>query len=89
MNISKASGSTWPPPPSDGRLYFPIAMASENQRVPTNPMAVAIHETYEDYCGVSGPPAIASFTVGSNGNTIYNGAKPKTPVYPAFMAINP
>ena len=52
-------------------------------------MTVTIHETYEDYCGVSGPPAIASFKVGSNGNTIYNGAKPKTPVYPAFMAINP
>jgi hypothetical protein len=27
MNISNASGSTWPPPPSEGRLYFPIAMA--------------------------------------------------------------
>jgi hypothetical protein len=33
--------------------------------------------------------ALASFTVGSNGNTIDNGAKLKTPVCPVLMAINP
>ncbi len=68
MNISVSSGSTWPPPPADGGLFFPLAMASDNQNVPTSHMAIAIHETYEDYCGVSGPPTLASFTVDYKGN---------------------
>ena len=89
MNISDSSGSTWPPPPADGGLYFPLAMASDNQNVPTSHMAVAVHETYEDYCGVSGPPALASFTVDYKGNTIYNGSMFKTAVYPISMTINP
>jgi hypothetical protein len=89
MNISDSSGSTWPPPPSDGGLYFPLAMASDNQNVPTSHMAVAVHETYEDYCGVSGPPKLASFTVDYKGNTIYNGSMLKTAVYPMSMTINP
>jgi hypothetical protein len=89
MNISVPSGSTWPPPPGDGGLYFAVAMAPDNQNVPASHMAIAIHETYEDYCGVSGPPTVASFTVDYKGNTIYNGAMLKTAVYPASMAINP
>jgi Bacterial Ig domain len=89
LNLSNASGSTWPPAPGDGGLYFPIAMASDNQNVAASHMAIAIHETYDDYCGPSGPPTLASFTVGSNGNTIYNGAMIKTAINPASMAINP
>ena len=89
MNLSNASGSTWPPPPADGGLYFPIAMASDNQNLPTSHMAIAIHETYEDYCGVSGPPTLASFTANYNGTTIYNGSMVKTTINPASMAINP
>jgi hypothetical protein len=89
MNISVPSGSTWPPPPGDGGLYFPLAMASDNQNLPTSHMAIAIHETYDDYCGVSGPPSVASFTVDYKGNTIYNGSMLRTAINPASMAINP
>jgi hypothetical protein len=89
MNLYAASSSTWPPPPGDGGLYFPLAMASDNQNLATSHMAIAIHETYNDYCGVSGPPAVASFTVDYKGNTIYNGAMLKTAVYPTSMTINP
>jgi hypothetical protein len=89
MNLDVSGGSTWPPPPGDGGLYFPLAMASDNQNLPTSHMAIAIHETYDDYCGASGPPALASFTVDYNGNTIYNGTMLKTAVYPMSMTINP
>ena len=89
MNIFAHPGITLPPPPGDGGLYFPVAMAPDNQNLPTSHMAIAIHETYEDYCGVSGPPMVASFTVDYKGNTIYNGAMLKTAVYPESMAINP
>jgi hypothetical protein len=89
MNISDASGGKWPPPPADGGLYFPLAMASDNQNLPTSHMALALNETYEDYCGVSGPPKLASFTVDYKGNTIYNGSMLKTAVYPMSMTINP
>ena len=82
-------GSTWPPPTGDGGVYSPVAMAPDNQNVPTSHMAIAIHETYEYYCGVSGPPALASYTVDYYGNLIYNGAKLKPAVYPESMAINP
>jgi WD40 repeat protein len=64
-------------------------MASDNQNVPTSHMAIAVHETYEDYCGASGPPALASFTVDYKGNTIYNGSMVKTAVYPMWLTINP
>ena len=66
-----------------------MAMAPDNQNVPASHMAIAIHETYEDYCGVSGPPAVASFTVDYKGNLFYNGAMLKLAINAESMAINP
>jgi hypothetical protein len=89
MNFGGADGSTWPTPPDDNALFFPLAMASDNQNLPTSHMAIALHETFDDYCGASGPPALASFTVDYSGNTIYNGTMLKTSVNPMSMTINP
>jgi hypothetical protein len=89
MNFGGADGSTWPTPPDDNALYFPLAMASDNQNLPTSHMAIALHETFDDYCGASGPPALASFTVDYSGNTIYNGTMLKISINPMSMTINP
>ena len=89
MNVSFPSGSTWPPPPGDGGLYFPVAMAPDNQNVPASHMAIAIHETYEDYCGVSGPPAVASFTVDYKGNTKPVAGSPFTLSGPSTLVVRP
>ena len=88
MNLDVSGGNTWPTPPDDNALYFPISMASDNQNLPTSHMAIALHETFDDYCGASGPPSLASFTVDYNGNTIYNGTMIKSAVYPTSMTIN-
>jgi hypothetical protein len=64
-------------------------MASDNQNLPTSHMAIALHETFDDYCGASGPPALASFDVDYSGNTIYNGTMLKISVNPMSMTINP
>jgi hypothetical protein len=90
MNDDDSFSVTLPPPPGDGGLYFPIVMASDNQNLPTSHMAVAIHETYNDYCGPSGLAALASFTVDYSGNLFYNsGAMLKPAVNPTLMTINP
>jgi hypothetical protein len=89
MNLDVSGGNTWPTPPDNDALYFPISMASDNQNLPTSHLAIALHETFDDYCGASGPASLASFTVDYNGNTIYNGTMIKSAVYPTSMTINP
>jgi hypothetical protein len=76
------------PPPDPGGVYFPLAIASDNQNVRTGHMAVAVHEDFGE-CGTSAAPALASFTVDYYGNLSYNGAMVKTAINPALMAINP
>ena len=44
MNVDD-SGTITLPPPDPGGVYFPLAMASDNQNLPTSHMAVAIHRT--------------------------------------------
>lgn len=78
---------TFPPPPSGGE-YFPLAMASDNQNVPTGHMAIALQVNYGACEGFS-PPALASYTVNYYGNLFYNGTTLKTAINPASMAINP
>ncbi|MEA2541623.1 MAG: hypothetical protein QOH35_2989 [Acidobacteriaceae bacterium] len=79
MNDDDSSTITFPPP--DGGEYFPLAMASDNQNVPTGHMAVAIHEDFEA-CGNSSAPALASYTVDYYGNLFYNGAMLKPAINP-------
>jgi hypothetical protein len=78
---------TFPPRPNGGE-YFPLAMTSDNQNVPTGHMAVALQVNYGACEGFS-PPALASYTVDYYGNLSYNGALLKTAINPASMAINP
>lgn len=87
MNVDDSSTITFPLPPAGG-VYFPLAMASDNQNVRTGHMAVALHVDY-DACGSSSPPALASYTVDYYGNLFYNGAMLKTAINPASMEINP
>jgi len=86
MNNDTEAKLTFPPP--NGGIYFPLAMASDNQNAPTSHMAVAFHETYLD-CGDSSAPALASYTVDYNGNVLYDGAMLKPAVNPTSMTINP
>jgi hypothetical protein len=85
MNNDTEFSVTFPPP--NGAEWFPIAMASDNQNLPTSHMAVSLHGS-TDVC-TSGPPSLASYTIDSNGNLVYNGALLKPAVNPASMAINP
>jgi Big-like domain-containing protein len=85
MNNDTELNVTFPPP--DGVEWFPIAAASDNQNLPTSHMAVSLHGS-TDVC-TSGPPSLASYTVDSNGNLLYNGALTKPGVNPASLAINP
>jgi hypothetical protein len=86
MNVDSSSTVTFPP--ANGGVYFPLAMASDNQNVSTDHMAVAL---YEDplSCANFSAPAVASYTVDYNGNLSYNGAMLQTAINPMSMAINP
>jgi Big-like domain-containing protein len=85
MNGDDSFSVTNPPP--GGQAWFPIAMASDNQNVPTSHMAVALHESTE-VC-TSGLASLASYTIDYNGNLLYDGAMLKITVNPASMAITP
>ena len=85
MNNDTEFTPTFPPP--NGAEWFPIAMASDNQNLPTSHMAVSLHGS-TDVC-TSGPPSLASYTVDPKGNLLYNGALLKPAVNPVSMAINP
>jgi hypothetical protein len=87
MNDAAENTVTFPPP--NGGVYFPIAMASDNQNVPTSHMAVALHEDFGEPCGGSTAPVLASYTIDYNGSLVYNGAMIKSAINPASMAINP
>jgi hypothetical protein len=87
MNDATETTVTFPLP--NGGVYFPLAMASDNQNVPTSHMAVALHEDFGEPCSGSTPPALASYTIDYYGNLFYNGAMLKTAINPASMAINP
>ena len=87
MNVDD-SGTITLPPPDPGGVYFPLAMASDNQNLRTSHMAVAVHEDF-GACGTSSAPALASYTVDYYGNLFYNGAMLRTAINPASMAINP
>jgi hypothetical protein len=84
MNNATETTVTFPPV---GGEWFPVAMASDNQNLPTSHMAVALHES-SDVC-TSGPPSLASYTIDYKGNLLYDGAMLKPAVNPASMAINP
>jgi hypothetical protein len=86
MNVDDSSTITFPPP-DPGGVYFPLAMASDNQNLPTSHMAVAVHEDF-GACGTSSAPALASYTVDYYGNLFYNGAMFKSAINPALMVIN-
>jgi hypothetical protein len=87
MNDDDSYTVTFPPP--NGGIYFPLAMASDNQNLPTSHMAVALHEDFDEPCSGSTPPTVASFTIDYNGDLSYNGAMIKTAINPASMVINP
>jgi hypothetical protein len=87
MNDATENNVTFPPP--NGGVYFPIAMAADNQNLPTSHMAVALHEDFGEPCSGSTAPVLASYTIEFNGNLVYNGAMIKTAINPASMAINP
>jgi hypothetical protein len=78
-----------PPPPGEGPSYYPLAMASDNQNLPTSHMAVALQYVDDPPCGSSLPPALASYTIDYNGNLSYNGAMLKPAINPTSMAITP
>jgi hypothetical protein len=85
MNDDDSFTGTYPPP--GGQAWFPIAMASDNQNLPTSHMAIALHES-TDVC-TSGLASLAPYTNDYNGNLLYNGALLKPAVNPRSMAINP
>jgi hypothetical protein len=78
-----------PPPPGEGQAYHPLAMASDNQNLPTSHMAVALQYVDDPPCYSSLPPALASYAVDYYGNLSYDGAMLKPAINPASMAINP
>ena len=75
-------------PPANGGIYFPLAMASDNQNLPTSHMAVALHEDFGEPCSGSTPPAVASYTIAYTGSLSYDGVMIKTAINPASLAIN-
>jgi hypothetical protein len=85
MNDDDSFTGTYPPP--GGQAWFPIAMASDNQNLPTSHMAIALHES-TDVC-TSGLASLAPYTNDYNGNILYNGALLKPAVNPRSMTINP
>jgi hypothetical protein len=73
--------------PPVGGEWFPVAMASDDQNVPTSHMAVALHESTE-VC-TSGLASLAPYTNDYNGNLLYDGALLRPAVNPRSMTINP
>jgi hypothetical protein len=86
MNDATAPSITDPPP--NGGIYFPLAMASDNQNLPTSHMAVALHEDFGEPCDGSTAPVVTSYTIDYNGNISYKGPMVKTAINPASMSIN-
>lgn len=80
---------TFPPPTGDGGYYSPVSMASDNQKVPTGHMAIALQKNYDYPCGNSLPPVLASYTNDYYGNLLYNGVMLKPAINPMSMVINP
>jgi hypothetical protein len=78
-----------PPPPGEGPSYYPLAIASDNQNLPTSHMAVALQYDDDPPCYSSLPPALASYTIAYNGNLSYDGAMLKPAINPTTMNINP
>jgi hypothetical protein len=72
----------------NGGVYFPVAMASDNQNVTTGRMAIALQVMYGTCDGFS-PPVLASYNVDHNGNLYYSGPWVEPAVNPESIMINP